>query len=538
VTDKILVSPFIVEAHDGKENVSYPAELAGVVCLTELQRRKTGFLRDTAEKAAFLSKLYYPLWAVPHEDSCLILDGLAAASHNFTFKEPANIGLLVEDLKKHSAVPQEFMLALSTHAKNVEKFASTANLSFKALIADKELLKFFPDYLKSSVTFSGDKIVFVPSGIDEPTAVAARDAVANCLRRINAGIKGIQYALEILTGETEFHERMLLNEIELLKEKCKAETDSLKPEVEKNIEQLKLKHDTAAAKVLKDTEKKDASLEKKHEKYMHKLQSIEQRKDALLNKRSSSKRAYQSYTLEKYDKEINDAKKEIRAIDSLIENTRKEGNKSVKKLEDEFRNAAALEEEKIKNLNSAYEAKIGEKKKQSAAMASETATITKNFTSLMDEMKQAASVFKEQIAVNWKIDDPTLVCVPVYMAGYIKDSEERYSLFSPVTISEDVSVLQGLRKILTLTSEPRLKLLMRPASNELHELLSSSVIKKMKNEETFRQNLTSLCRGNNLLEREDFERTLSEGLTEAEQKLWLTAEEAAAVRSGIRGETT
>lgn len=532
MTDKILVLPFIVEAHDSKESVSHPAELAGVLCLTEFQRRKTGFLRDAAEKVSFLSKLYYPIWAAPLEDSCLIIDGLASLSHNFTFKEPANTGLFVEDLKKNSVVPQEFMAALSRQAKNAEKFASTVNLSFKALIADKEMLKFFPEYAKNGSSISSDKLVFAPSEIDAPAAAATHEAVANCLRRNHANVKGLQYALEVLNEEVAFHEHMLLNEVELLKEKCEAEVASLKPEVEKNIEKLKLKHDTAMAHVLKGTEKKAAVLEKKREKYLQKLQGLEQRKESVQKKRS------QTYALEKYDRQINGVKKEIRLLSSMIENVRKEGNKNVKKVEEEFRGAAALEEEKIKKLNSAYETKISEKKKQIANMTSETAAITKSFTSLMDEMKRAASVFREQIAINWKLDDLTLICVPIYMTRYVKGSEERYSLFSPMTISEDVSVLQELRKILTLTSEPRLKLLMRPASNELHELLSSSVIKKMQNEETFRENMNRICRANNLLEREDFEKTLNEGLTEAEQKRWITAEEATTVCSGIKGEET
>ena len=348
MTDKILVLPFIVEAHDGKESVSYPAELAGVACLTEFQRRKTGFLRDAAEKVSFLSKLYYPIWVVPLEDSCLIIDGLASLSHNFTFKEPANTGLFVEDLKKNSVVPQEFMAALSRQAKNAEKSTSTVNLSFKALIADKELVKFFFEYLKSGSTFSGDKVVFAPSEIDASAAAAAREAVANCLRRIYANVKGLQYALEVLNEEVEFHERMLLNEVEVLNEKCEAEVASLKPEVEKNIEKLKLKRDAAIAYVLKDTEKKVAVLEKKREKYLQKLQGLEQRKESVQKKRS------QTYALEKYDRQINGVKKEIRLLSSMIENVRKEGNKSVKKVEEEFRGVAALEEEKLKKLDSAF----------------------------------------------------------------------------------------------------------------------------------------------------------------------------------------
>ncbi len=101
-----------------------------------------------------------------------------------------------------------------------------------------------------------------------------------------------------------------------------------------------------------------------------------------------------------------------------------------------------------------------------------------------------------------------------------------------------MGVLQGLRQRLTFASEPRLKRLMHPTSDELHEMLSSAVIKKMKNDETFRQDTATLCRANNLLKHADFQKTFSEGLIEAEQKRWITAEEAAAVLSGIKGEET
>jgi uncharacterized protein YoxC len=539
LADKNLVLPFIIETHNGKEDVSYPTELACVVCMTELQRRKTGFLRDASEKVSFISKIYYPMWAVPLDDSCLIIDGLASVSHKFTFKEPTNTGLFVEDLKKNSVIHQEFMAALNKQAKNIEKFASTVNVSFRALIADREMLNFFLECFKSGSFLSRareEKVVLIPSEIGEKTAAETREAVTNCLRGIHANVKGLQYALGVLNEEVEFHERMISNEVELLKEKCEAEVSSLKPEVEKKITKLKLKRDTTITHILKDTEKKASASEKKREKYMRKLQGLEQRKESIRKrKRSTTRKAYE---LEKSDREINDTKKEIRALSSMIENIRKEGNKSVKEVDEEFRGTIALEEEKIKKLNSVYESKIDEKKKQITEMASEAASITKSVESLMDEMKREASVFREQISIDWKLDDLALVCVPIYMIGYAKGNEERYSLFSPMIISEDVSVLKGLRKILTFTSEPRLKLLMRPRSNELHEMLSSYVIKSMQNEETFRENMNRICRANNLLERGDFEKTLNEGLTEVEKKRWITAEEAVTVRSGIKGEET
>ena len=349
MTDKNLILPFIVGTHDGKEDFTYPTELACVVCMTELQRRKTGFLRGTPEKVSFISKIYYPLWAIPVEDSCLVLDGLASLSHNFTFKEPTNTGLFVEDLKKNSVVHQEFMDTLDKHAKNVREFASAVNMSFRALIADRELLGFFLEYVKSGSFLSKDrdeKVVLIPLEIDGKTAVETREAVINCLRRIHANVKGLQYALEVLNEEVEFHKRALSYEIEWLKEKCEAEISSLKPEVDERVKKLTLQRDTAVAKILKATEKKAEVLDKKREKYMRKLQGLEQRKESVRKKmhtfkrkKSTTKEAYLNYELGKYDRKINGVKKEIKAITDAIENIKKEGNKNVKGL---MKNSAVL----------------------------------------------------------------------------------------------------------------------------------------------------------------------------------------------------
>jgi hypothetical protein len=541
LTDENLVLPFIIEAHDGKENVSYPAELACVACMAELQRKKTSLLRDVSEKVSFMSKIHYPIWAVPLEDSCVIIDGLASLSHKFTFKEPTNTGLFVEDLKKDSVVHQEFMATLNKQAKSIDKLASIVSVSFRALISDRAILKFFLECFKSGSFLNRDreeKIAFIPSEIDEEKAALAREAVTDYLRRILANVKGLQYALGVLDEEVEFHGRMLSNEVELLRERFEAEVSSLRPDVEKKIEKLKLRRDTTITHILRDTERRAAALEKKREKHTRKLQGLEQRKNNIRKrKRSAEKEAYRTYELEKYDRQIDVIKKEVNALSSMIENIRKDGNKRVKKADEEFRDNMAAEKEKIEKLRSLYESKIGEKKKQVTEMTSEAASITKSVESLIIEMKREASVFREQMSIGWKLDDPALVSIPIYMMGYAKGNEERYGLFSPMTISEDMNVLNGLRKILTLTSEPRLKRLMRPRSNELHEMLSSNVTKKVQSEETFRENLERICRANDLLERWDFEKTLKEGLTEAERKRWITVEEATATCSGIRGKT-
>jgi len=549
LTEKNLILPFITKAQDEKEDLTYPAEIACVACMAECQRRKTGILRDTPEKLSYISKVYYPLWAVPAENSCLILDGLGSLSHNFSFKEPAKTGTFIEELKKNSISQEQFMDALGKQAKKTGEFTSPVNIQFKALVADKELHSFFLEYFKSGQLFSKNedaKESVVPMEVDEKIAAETSKAVTDCLRTIQADAKGLQYALEVLNEEAEFHKRAITYEIERLKEKCESELSTLKPEVDKKVKNLTLKRDKTLTSVQRNTERKVAVLEKKRERYMRKLQGAEQRKDAVQKKtdkakrkKTSSKAAYGSYELQKYEREINNIKKEIRAINEAIDKIKKEGDNKAKQVEGEFRRVVAQEEGKIKELNASYEAKMDKKKKQIDEITSEAASIKLNFENLMDELKHNSAALRQQVEIDWKLDDPetpVLVQLPIYIMKYTKGKEERYNLFSPTNISEDVGVLNGLRKILTLSSEPRFKTLARPASKRLHEMLSSNVTERMRSDEIFRSRVNGVCRSNNLLDTMEFAETLNEGLDELTKRGWMTSEEASAVCRRIMGE--
>ena len=546
--EKNLILPFIAKAQGEKEDLTYPAELACVACIAELQRKKTGFLRDTPEKLAFFSKVYYPIWLIPAENACLVLDGLGSATHKFTFKEPVKTGAFVEELKKNSTSQQEFMDTIETQTKKIGEFTSPINVPFTALMSDRDLLSFFAEYFKNGsvlIKNEDEKNDIIPLEIDEKTAAETSRAVTDCLRTLQADAKGLQYALEVLKEEVEFHKRATSYEIERLKEKCELETANLRPEVEKKVKKLTLKHDKTLASVVKSTERKVTALEKKRETYMRKLQGIEQKKDAAqkrintAKKKGTGKSTYGSYELKKYEREIDNVKKEIKAVSEALDKIKKEGNNNAKRVEEEFRSAVAQEESKITGLTAACEAKTADKRKQIDTMTSEAASISVNFENLMDELKRKGASLRQQVEIDWKLDNPddaVLVRVPIYLIKYTKGNDERYSLFSPITIAEDVGVLDGLRKILTLNSEPKLKALTRPTSKKLHEMFTSNVTEKMQSDEVYRSKISSVCRANNLLDRMEFAETLNEGLDEIVKRGWMTSEEASVLCKRIMEE--
>ncbi len=550
MTDKTLTLSFIIKTPNQTEDISYSAELACVTCLAELQRKKPGFLRDASEKIAFISKVHYPLWVLSVENACIIIDGSSSSAHEFAFEEPTKISVFVEELKKNSVDPQKFMEALKTRAKENKEFTSPIKLSFPALVDDKELLSFFPEYFKSGTIHDEiqEETQAIPSEIDAKAAVQTARAFENCLRTIQADAKGLKYALAILKEELDFHVNAANGEIERLEEKLELETASLKPVVEKAVKKLSQKQDKAIAALQKSIERKISVLEKRREKFMHKLQAAETRKDAVQRKmdaarkkKNASRSSSGSFSLKKYEGDVENAKKEVKAVSDELDKLTKEGDKSIKQKKGEFQSAIDQEENKITQLNEAYAAKTSEKKRQIEEMTAQAAVITTSLENKIDELKRNGNSLKNQVEVGWKLENPDdliLAKLPVYLVKYAKGEEERYNLLSPIAISEDVSVLNGLKKMLALNSEPKLKTLTRSANKKLQETFSANILGKMQGDAAFRLKLNEVCRASNLIDVNTFGQTLNEGLDEIEKKGWITHEEATAFCRRVMGEET
>jgi hypothetical protein len=537
MTEKILTLPFITKTPNQKEELSYAAELAFVVWLAESQRKKPSFLRDASEKITFISKVGYPIWVKAVENACLIIDGLSVSAHDFTFEEPTETGVFIEELKKNAIDPSNFMETVEAQAKGVKEFTSPVKISFPALIYDRELLNFFLEYFKSG-TFEDanqEEDSAIPSDTDSEGAMRTTRLFNNCLRTLQADTKGMQYALSILKEELEFHRNALTNEIEGLEERLELETATLKPIVEKAIKNLTQKQDRTIAVLEKGAERKNGASERKREKFMHKLQALETKKDSAqrkidaAKKKKTSKSSSGSFALKKYEREVENTKKEIRAISDDLDRLKKEGDHAVKLKKEEFQNSIAQEESKITQLSNIYASKTGEKQRQIEEMTIQAGEISNSLENKIDELKLNGDTLRSQIEVDFKLEnteESVFAPLPVYLVKYTKGEEQRYNLLSPISISEDVSVLNGLKKMLALSSEPKTKTLARPANKKLHETLMTNLLGRIQSDASFRTKINEICRSKNIIDLNTFGQTLNEGLDEIEKKGWMSREEA------------
>jgi hypothetical protein len=539
-----LTLPFITGANGQKEDLSYTAEIACIAFLVETQRKKTSFLRDRPERIEFISKVHYPFWIAPTGNSCIIIDGLNNTKHEFSFHEPNKIPTFIEELRRNSASPQNFSQALQAQAKAIKEVTSKVQHSFQSLLSDPELLSFFLEKLRNGV-FEFEKLenqAQIQAETDWKTATQTAQAFVNCVRTVQANAKGLQYALSILKEEVDFHKNGSENEVALLKEKREKEIEKLKPFVDQNVKRLLQKRDKALSTLQKSIDRRISTLDRKREKSMRRLLLIEQRKSAAQHKVNIAKKRSSpmgSFALKKYQKEIDRTKDDIKSISKETEDFKKNGESNLKAKEDEFQVQIAKEEDRLTQISAVYDARINANKTRIDDMVVQATTISRSLENQIDQLNRDGNLLRSKVAISWKTetpDDLIFVQLPIYLASYGRDKEERVSLISPLTYSNEMSALNGIKKMLALSPDPKLKTITRPMNERLHEILTTNVVERIQRDPDFKGAINQICRANNLMNQNDFASILNEGFDEIEKKGWMTSLEAQAFCKRIMGE--
>ena len=527
--------------------MSYPAELACIVWMSETQRKKTSFLREKPEKLAFLSKTSYPFWLAQVGNGCLLIDGLNSPAHTFQFDEPTQTTFFIEELMKNSTDSQKFIETLKAQAKADKQFTSPTKAAFPSLIVNKEVLAFLQESLKIASQEEARNQATIPADVDAKGATQIAQALANCLRALLAHARGLETALDILKEEAEYHKNAANNEIEQLREKRDEEASALKPIIDKKVRELSQKADRTLAVMQKSADKKATAIDQRRENFLRRLQAAEQRKETVQQRIEASRRSKRTsktssglFALKRYERDIDNLKKEVKNLGEASEILRKTSVDSLKKRREEFDKVIAQEEAKLTQIQIACQAKIVVQQERISSINAQTSAIMTSLQNQIDELKKRSEELKGQVEIDWKLDseEPVQIQVPVYVIKYtLGETEDRYTFVTPIALSKDGSVLNGLRKMLSLSSEPRLKALMHPANKAFHEAIGTQLQERLLSDADFRIRLNALCRANNIADQNSFAQTLNEGLDEIEKRGYMTPEEASDLCKRVTEET-
>lgn len=530
----ILVLPYAMEDKARKKPFTIDMEISAVLSLAEARRKKPGILDTTSEKISFISKLHYPLWMVPWRDSSLLVDGLKIFSHIVPYAKLPNIEFFTEEIKRSTSDKEQFRKVLNDNVQTFEKPEITST-SLEAILAEKELLSLFNQYLKQTLTRKtkqDEHVALIPPKLNKKEALEKARKIIDMWTQIRSEIKGLQYAVKVLNEETSFAEEMIHREIESVKELYEAKIAPLRPKVEKKIEKLLLKRDLKIERLDRTRVRKLYSRLREKRRYQHELERLERNLIEYKERKQRSKRRGDEISASKwehriqvYEKKLSETRKKLQIVHEQIEQIRKQYELEIQKVKDHYQHLIENERKEISNLETSRELEVDSRKKQIEELKAKASHIIGQIRRLIELKESEASKIKETTLPH-KIEETTLLCLPFYLVRYQTPKKARHLVFPPTIAMDHKGIVTRLQRALHRFSlQSRIKLLLRSISPALEEMLGKALPKKLRRDIALENAVYELGVSNNLLHRSNFKETLTKGTEELRKEGWINREE-------------
>jgi len=526
-----LILPFAVPAKERVKPFTSNMEAAAILLLTEAKRKKKGILKAKPKTTLFVSKLHYPLWAVPWENESLIVDGLGISSATIDFEALPEVTLFIDDIERGASLREQFLIALDKHEETFRGFAKNVQVQEIALITDAELLSTVSDYVKETRSLKLDEsapVVLVPPKLDQQAAVESAKKIPRIQAKLHLDVRSLEYARNLLARTESFHEKMVLKEAECTREAYEIEISKLQPAVDKKVDRLLKERDARITKMTRIAENELSAREREVEKRERELQRLELTQTSFLNRRQTRKRrhdkigtAHWEHQVQTKENKIKEAKSRIRSLLEYIQKTQRQKEEDIDKLTLGYQELIDLERRKILNIENQRDRDVEIKQKEIETLRLGANRIAGDIEEL-EESKHKRENELKKLAIPLQIEDVTLLCPPFYLAGYQVQNKIQFQIFPPCRVMNSEGIVKTIQKtIRSFRQASRVGFLLQPRSRALSKLFDF-VFEIAGSEKAFSESLMQATASNNLLEEQNFRITLTIVIEELRAESWIT----------------
>ncbi|HKZ93601.1 MAG TPA: hypothetical protein VJ249_03335 [Candidatus Bathyarchaeia archaeon] len=538
-----LELPFAASTKERTKAFTPSMEVAAMLLLAEAKRRKRGLLGTAAAKISFVSKLHYPLWAVPSENVSLIVDGLGLFPSVIAKQQLPDITLFVEDVERGASIRELFRNALEKNLNTFNDFAGRVHVQMDALIADKALLTALSEYVKEASTEklnSNSVIVLAPPKLDLQAATETARLSQDLHKQIQSEIDSLDYARSLLQETMKFHEQMILTEIRHTRESYDAQIASIKPAVEKKVDQLLKERDARVAKMNRVAETELKGKEREKEKRDRELQRLDLNRADLVRKREARSRkhdkigeAHWEHRIRAGENRSGELKARIRALAEFIEKTRAQADADVERMKQGYQWLIDQERRKITDVEAQRDEKTEAKQRENEGLKLVVEKVKERIEVLSNRKAEEAEEL-ERLGIASQFSDITLLCLPFYLVGYHAGKTTGFHIFPPLKVMSSEGVVATIRKKLgDFRAVSRVRLFLQPRSKALSRMFDFIAEEKMKSDKVFSQNLLEAAASGNILLKDSFKDMLIKGVAELKAEDWITPKEENFVKAWI-----
>jgi len=530
-----LILPFALPEKSRKKEFTPSMELASILCLAEATHRKHGMVGFVLEEVSFISKLHYPLWAVPWENGCLLVDGLQILSSTLTYMVLPNMELFLNDIERGQTFREQFRDALDKHAQTFATFSEEAPIPMNALVTDKVLLSGVSEYIEETLALRAEvigSITLIPPNLDADAADERAKRVFDLYERLQSDIKGLEHAVRLLTETMQFHQQKILSEIELANETFKLQIDEIKPRVDKKVGLLLKERDKQIERMNRTTETELNAKLREQERRLSELKRLEfsrtEYKRRLEIRRGGHDRvgvARLEHSLRIRENKISEVKERIHNLTRYIDKIRQQNHEDINKLKYNYQTLIDRESKQVTDIEASLESVVQTKNNESQKLQQLTTRIVNLIQQLMDQKRLQAAELKN-LTIPWKSEQIALIAAPFYLVGYRSKEKFHYSVYPPLRVMSSEGLVKKIEKtLLSFRLSSRIKLLLQPRSKALSKVFNIDFEEKMKIDKTLEEKLRELGMSNNLMKNAGFQKAIAEGVKELKGEGWIKQEE-------------
>jgi hypothetical protein len=525
-----MLLPFAISAGDRATAFTKDMEMAAVFYLAESEREKGGgrILKKQPEELAFIAEAFYPLWLVPWEGRTLILDGLGATTHTFSYYVLPDVKTFEDDMQRSAERREAYSAALSNNANYFGSFAGKEEKKVESLIVNPEFIKDLVSYLPEAEEIEKPVAnrAFLSSAIDESAIATILEELSNFKAKLREEINSLGKSMKLVSTITEQQVKIIREEIRGIEKKFDEKIEIIKPKAIEKVNEIRRKCDVEITEVSKKFErqlrllhKDHVKLEKKQDHLTFEINQCEAGiKSCKLRKDEGGELAWKQ-KLEINKKELQTLKKNIKDMDKKIEDA-----ETAKKLEiSDMRSKYDAEVEEamkdLRELEASREAGIRMKQQEITSLKDTTSSIIDQ-VSEMRKLKRAALKELDKISAPKTQNRYAMVYLPLYIVCHEAEQKKRYVVYPPSVIGS-MGILTRLKGVFGAT---KMKSFLQPRSKAITSFLNQLVTIIQKNP-VFEKEVSDAGIQTSILRTKDSRELIKKGLKELKEEKWISGSE-------------
>jgi len=531
----VFLIPYAIEEPSRESPYTLEMEEATILLFSEAKRRKTGILIGGSEKITCIAKIYYPFWAVPWEDSCIIIDGLGLASSSTIYRKIPDVLGFVEDLNRCSSSFGLFLKTLKGHSRTFQGFRHLRIVPFRSVVGEQSVLEALARALRESSKLDGEDtlgLAFAPLTISRKQAEVRAQRMIDQWNILNDEVDALFHAIDVLDAESSRHKEKISLEMKEIREDYDSRILKTKKIVDRRVRSLVKEKEKAKNKIEKAAERRLRKIIREEDRLKERIERFSLLLHEALDARKRQKKRYPKRSTSRIDNKIAKYRNSIKMLKDRLSELRSAASEirreTLKKIDEVERKYQLLIEEelnKVKTLEEAKRAEISKRSEMIAQIDSLSSKIESQIRTLIEKKTEDMKKIESKM-VQFKIEKTSLIALPFYITIFESSRKVRAEVFPPAIAKSYASTLQRIKRMLfSFSLEARMGLLLSQRFPSISKEVFGRLERKIGSDVPFRKALFKVGMSNNLLDSPEFISNVKEGIERLVEEGWVSNDE-------------